>query len=579
MQASKFLCCLTLPVMLLGCAPQKPDAFRQAASDVNNRDSQVAQKAIDYLTDAGPKGAKAVPQLTKALGSPDEDVRWHAARALESIGPKAVSAAPALLKVLKDESANVRAHAARALGMLGDKQSSVIDGLASLITDSDAQVRRSAIGAIARLDPGPDVAIPLMVKVLDDADPAVKLPALQTLAEGGASVVPALVEALDHPQGRYWATLVLAEVGPPAKDAVPALTKLLADQDPEVRMQVAMALAAIGVDAASAAPALVTALGDKVPGVRYAGAYALGQLRAADALPDLEKAETGNDAFLAMVAAWAVAKIKPDDTSAVAKAVELIVGGLKSDHANVRQGAARALLELNAPRETVGPPLMAALDDPDPEVQENVARALASQGEAILPRVMERLKDPASQERALRVFSRMGASAAGAVPLVVELLGEAETTRRRDFVLALGSIGPAAAEATSALVPLLHDRDEDIRVATAFALANIGPAARAAVEELQKNLKSKDQLLSLACAEALLRIQPDDPHAVATAVSVLVNLLQEGKTDVTRLEAAAALGDLGTTAKSAVTALQKAQSDPSPAVRDAAHDALTKVRG
>lgn len=578
MQAFKFLCCLSLPVMLLGCAPQKPDALRQATSDVNNRDSQVAQKAIDSLADAGPKGAKAVPQLTRALASPDEDVRWHAARALESIGPKAASAAPALIKALKDKSASVRAHAARALGMLGDKQSSIIDGLASLITDPDAQVRRSAIGAIARLDPGPDVAIPLMVKVLDDADPAVKLPALQTLAEGGAYVVPALVEALDHPQGRYWATLVLAEVGPPAKDAVPALTKLLADQDPEVRMQVAMTLAAIGVDAASAAPALVTSLGDKVPGVRYAGAYALGQLRAAEALPDLEKAEAGDDAFLAMVSAWAVAKIKPDDTSAVAKAVELIVGGLKSDNANVRQGAARALLDLNAPRETVGPPLIAALDDPDPEVQENVAQALASQGEAILPRVMERLKDPASQERALRVFSRMGASAAGAVPLVVELLGEAEPTRRHDFVLALGSIGPAAVEATSALVPMLHDRDEDIRVATAFALANIGPGARAAVEELQKNLKSKDQLLSLACAEALLQIQPDDANTVATAVSVLVNLLQEGKTDVTRLEAAAALGDLGTTAKSAATALQKAQSDPSPAVRDAAHEALAKIR-
>ena len=90
-----------------------------------------------------------------------------------------------------------------------------------------------------------------MVKAVDDADPAVKLPALQTLAEGGAAAVPALVEH-GHPQGRYWATLVLAEVGPPAKDAVPALTKLLEDQDSEVRMQVAMALGAIGVDAASA---------------------------------------------------------------------------------------------------------------------------------------------------------------------------------------------------------------------------------------------------------------------------------------------------------------------------------------
>ncbi|HVU89865.1 MAG TPA: HEAT repeat domain-containing protein [Pirellulales bacterium] len=579
MQVLRIIGSLSLPVMLLGCAPQKPDALRQSISDINNTDSRVAQRAIDDLADAGPKGVAAVPQLAKALANADEGVRWRAARALETIGPKAKSAAPALLKALKDEDAAVRAHAARALGMLDDRRPSIVDGLASLITDPDAQVRRAAISALARLEPGQDVAIPLMVKALEDADPSVKLPALQSLAEGGAEAVPALVEALGHRQGRYWATLVLAEMGPAAKDATPALAKLLEDPDPEVRMQAAMALGAIGADAASAQASLMAALADKTPAVRYASAFALGQARAADALPALEKAEGGDDAFLAMISGWAVAKIKPDDASAVTKAVELIVAGLKSKDANLREGAAKALLDLNAPRETVGPPLMAALDDPDPEVQENVARALASLGEAIVPRVVERLKDPASQDRALRVFSRMGPSAAGAVPTVVELLGEADAPRRRDIVLALGSIGPAAADATTALVPLLHDSDEDVRVAAAFALANIGPAARAAVDELQKHLKSKDQLLRLACAEALLRVQPDNAQTVALAVPVLVGLVQEGKTDVTRQEAAAALGDLGAAAKSAAGALQRAQNDPSPAVREAVHDALAKIRG
>ena len=92
---------------------------------------------------------------------------------------------------------------------------------------------------------------------------------------------------------------------------------------------------------------------------------------------------------------------------AVTKAVELIVGGLKSDNANLRQGAAKALLDLNAPRETVGPPLMAALDAAYPEVQENVAQALASQGEAILPR-HRTTQRPGQSGTVLRVFSRMG---------------------------------------------------------------------------------------------------------------------------------------------------------------------------
>ena len=60
---------------------------------------------------------------------------------------------------------------------------------------------------------------------------------------------------------------------------------------------------------------------------------------------------------------------------------------------------------------------------------------------------------------------------------------------------------------------------------------------------------------------------------------MLVGLLKDGNTDVTRLEAAAALGDLGATAKSAVPALERAQNDESPAVREAAGDALARIRG
>ena len=138
-----------------------------------------------------------------------------------------------------------------------------------------------------------------------------------------------------------------------------------------------------------------------------------------------------------MLSAWAVAKLKPEDKDATTKAAELIVAALKHDNPNVRQGAAKALLELDAPRDVVGPPLLAAMDDPNPEVQDNVYRALASLGEAILPRMTERLKDPATQEKALRMLSRMGPAAAPAVPLVVELLGNADAHHRRELLFAV----------------------------------------------------------------------------------------------------------------------------------------------
>ena len=69
-------------------------------------------------------------------------------------------------------------------------------------------------------------------------------------------------------------------MGPAAKAAVPAITKLLDDKDPEVRMQSALALAEIGPDAIDAAPALVNGLADKAEAVRYASAYAVGKIGA-----------------------------------------------------------------------------------------------------------------------------------------------------------------------------------------------------------------------------------------------------------------------------------------------------------
>src|SRR5262249_8997362 len=158
-----------------------------------------------------------------------------------------------------------------------------------------------------------------------------------------------LVEALKTRQSRYWACLALSEMGPQAKAAVPELTALLKDDEPEMRMEAVMALGEIGPDAKDAVPTLIAMLTDAPPAMRYASAFALGKIGADAALPALEGAEQQADPFLRLVAAWAVARLKPDDEQAVTKALELIIAALKQDDAQVRRGAARALWELKAP--------------------------------------------------------------------------------------------------------------------------------------------------------------------------------------------------------------------------------------
>lgn len=82
------------------------------------------------------------------------------------------------------------------------------------------------------------------------------------------------------PKMRYWAVKSLGELGPEAKDDVPAIIEALSDSDSMVRMGAAYALAEIGPDASAATPALNSALNDQNEKVRKAAAHALKKIAA-----------------------------------------------------------------------------------------------------------------------------------------------------------------------------------------------------------------------------------------------------------------------------------------------------------
>jgi hypothetical protein len=103
------------------------------------------------------------------------------------------------------------------------------------------------------------------------------------------------VEALKDKDDRTrrGAAIALGQIGPAAKDAVPALIEVLKDKDDRVRNYAASALGKIGP---AAVPALMEALKDKDINVRNAAVRALGQIgpAAKAAVPSL-KAMSEND--------------------------------------------------------------------------------------------------------------------------------------------------------------------------------------------------------------------------------------------------------------------------------------------
>src|SRR5262249_16174153 len=86
--------------------------------------------------------------------------------------------------------------------------------------------------------------------------------AAEALARIGAKAVPALLEALKNDASRYQAIVALGRAGPNAKNANPALRKLLDGPPTPTSVQAAGALIRIGDDPATPLRVLVAALKD-----------------------------------------------------------------------------------------------------------------------------------------------------------------------------------------------------------------------------------------------------------------------------------------------------------------------------
>src|SRR5262245_26201766 len=145
--------------------------------------------------------------------------------------------------------------------------------LISLLKDPDRDVRLRVVTALGHLAGQVRQFLPALHAALKDAalhdgDESVRTQAVHAVLEGGpqpASEVAALVDALRDELDvvRFHAVMVLGNVGPEARPAVPALIHAaLRDGDPAVRVGAAMALWKIEGKEPLVVPALVKALED-----------------------------------------------------------------------------------------------------------------------------------------------------------------------------------------------------------------------------------------------------------------------------------------------------------------------------
>jgi len=439
------------------------------------RDGETADRiwALSALRVLGPASPKVLPAVAAALRSPDADVRESAALALDGFGPEAV---PLLAGALDDPGRRVRLLAMESLEAFAPEIEPAVPGLKRCLAEDGGSSE------------------------LRDA-------ALVDLALAGVEVAPLLSALLgpSAPEGLHeWALERIAEVGPDAASAVPALAAILREGPSDLRRKAVEALAAIGPDAASAVPEILAwSLSPEGMGAegRKAVCSAFERIgsRTVPPLIDVLRSASGEMREVAVEALYAVGTAASDAAPVLGSLLE-------------KEGSAAPVYTLLA-LERMGPGakpairgLMAALKGDRLQDAVVAAQALGNIGPEARDAVPELKRmfedsifpstwiwasyalariDPRDEEATSSLLSMLRASDAGTALLALE---------------ALGRLGPDPRVETSGLKDLLRDRKDLFAGEHAVrALSRLGAAGVAALAEA-----ARDPLLQGRVLEGLM---------------------------------------------------------------------------
>jgi HEAT repeat protein len=212
-------------------------------------------------------------------------LRERATHAYRLLGATAALDTPLLIRLLEDADPEVGMSAAYALGEIGVKDSVVVAALVAHASHTNLNMRSSCIYSLGNLRVRTPAAFGVLTNALRDLDGSIRQAAfaLYRLHAQDAGVIAALIHAVRRESFRECSThiLALAETGPAASNAVPALLKVLEtavrtnDWERTVRFYTVKALGAIGPPSSAAVPKLRELRNDPQSAMRVDAAVAL----------------------------------------------------------------------------------------------------------------------------------------------------------------------------------------------------------------------------------------------------------------------------------------------------------------
>jgi HEAT repeat protein len=444
---------------------------------------EVRLAAAEALWRLG-RHADVVPVLRKWLAGTTGSRAVLVAELLWRIdqSPEAVAA---LRRAVEQEKAGVRQKALEVLAGIGPKASPALDAVVPLLKEKGANLRLAAAACVFRCGARARLDAPPLTEALKDDSPWVRLYAAASLWQlrKDRDALRLLTAALKDSKAdvRLGAVRILIDMGPDAKEVLPALVEVLGDTDGMVRANAAEAVWKLGKDA-KALPALVETLQDKAPSSRSYAATTLGYVmrqEAKPAVPALIQALWDEDTGVRAGAAEALGRIGPPAQAAIPALLTALKTPGEEDH--IYSSTAEALGRLGPAAKSAIPALREKLKHPDSYVRINAAKALwhIDQDRAGIGVARAGLEDRRGR---VRVYAAEALwfmeKHPQAIPTLVEVLGEDRPdagVERYMAARALGRIGPPAKAAVPGLLQALSDVNPDVRETAAEALEAIAP--------------------------------------------------------------------------------------------------------
>jgi HEAT repeat protein len=637
-------------------ALEADQVFTAVVSVLADQDPQVKTLAMSLLSDGFRRNHSigtisslrlAGDALRRYLSETDNQLRQSAASLLAHFRSQAAETVPILIERLKDRDADVREAAARSLGAFGSKAGAAIPSLFERLYDpgknaSDrSSVAANAAVSIMEINPqSTDQVVRRVLSQLSDPDVVVAAAGVKVISGMGAKGSSILWRLLSDPKTsrpvRAEALQTLAwtyrtrvarrgnQDGPPDTDvgnAVPALRKLVRENDPDMGQNASELLAAILPGEDEIAELYFAAIHVKNL-KRRLSTFTVRDMLKAPMIPFLVERLNDPDGEVRAELLLAIAKLAralpvpttdidesedprpptPEEREKLADALRVKVQAaqtvlplLKDDDPVVRWNAAALLGELGVRAREVVPALRNMLRTEKAQIRRNdrliplepLRSNYSDVGAYATPREAD--KEDELRLAAVGALGRFGPDAVGAVPELDAILRSDKNTRTRWFTAAaIHGIGPAAKDAVPILIEVMNSREAvestageeetdgysnnflfphtkaavPLKVAAAVALGGIGPRARAAVSFLAQLLDDADPPARAEAAFALGNIGCDD----APVIAKLVKLTQLETDDWVADRAGHALGKMGAKAILAMTEQSKV-GDPDIRVR------------